>query len=178
MRIFHIRILLDSSKDIFRDIEIEETATFLDLHNTIIEAFKFSGMEMASFYKSNKDWDKGEEIALIDMMNDPDQEPIRAMSDTPLHELMHDTGDKMLYLYDFMRMWIFFVELVNEVDRRADVTYPEIVLWVGNAPAEDSKVATAMKVELLENDEDMFDSDYELDENDGGYENLNDSFDY
>ena len=71
MRIFHIRVLLDSSQDVFRDIEIEEKSTFLDLHNAIIESFKFSGMEMASFYKSNEYWDKGEEIALIDMMNDP-----------------------------------------------------------------------------------------------------------
>lgn len=177
MRIFHIRVLLDSSQDVFRDIEIEEKSTFLDLHNAIIEAFKFSGMEMASFYMSNEHWDKGEEIALIDIMNDPDQEPVRAMSETPIHELMHTPGDKMLYLYDFMRMWIFYVELINEVERRPDVTYPEIVLWVGNAPAENSKVAGPMQADF-EGDDDMIDSDYGFDEDDEGFEHYDDSFEY
>jgi len=132
---------------------------------------------MASFYESNEHWDKGEEIALIDMMDDPDQEPVRAMSDTPIHELMHDEGDKMLYLYDFMRMWIFYVELINEVERRADVTYPEIVLWVGNAPAENSKVAGPMQVDF-EEDDNMIDSDYGFDEDDGGFEHYDDPFEY
>lgn len=177
MRVFHIRVLLDSTQDVFRDIEIEEKSTFLDLHNSIIEAFKFSGMEMASFYQSNEYWDKGEEIALIDMMNDPDQEPVRAMSETPIHELMHNPGDKMLYLYDFMRMWIFYVEFINEVERRPDVNYPEIVLWVGNAPAEDSKEAGPMQVDFEEGDK-MIDSDYGFDEDDGGFESYDDSFEY
>ncbi len=177
MRIFHIRILLDNREDVFRDIEIEETSTFLDLHNTIIEAFKFSGMEMASFYDSNDDWDKGEEIALMDMMSDPDQDPVRAMSETGLNEFFKTAGNKMLYLYDFMRLWIFYVELIAVVGKRDEITYPEIILWVGKAPAEDSKDTGAMKIDM-EEDGNIIDSDYGFDEEDGGYEQFDDSFEY
>ena len=176
MRVFHIRILLDSSEDIFRDIEIEEGTTFFELHESLIEAFGFSGLEMASFYKSNEYWDKGEEIVLMDTMKDPDQHTVRAMSETPLHEMFRAPGDKMLYLYDFMRMWIFYVEFIGVVDRKPDVTYPQIVLWVGNAPAEDSKSGESMEF-LSEDDEDIFEDDYDFD-NESGYESYDDSFGY
>lgn len=92
MRIFHFRILMDNAPDVFRDIEIRESSSFLELHDTIMKAFSFSGMEMASFYASNDDWDKGEEIALMDMMDDIGTEPVRAMSDTLLSEMMEEVG--------------------------------------------------------------------------------------
>lgn len=176
MRVFHIRILLDSSEDIFRDIEIEESASFFELHESLIEAFGFSGLEMASFYKSNEYWDKGEEIVLMDTMKDPDQPSVRAMSEIPLHEMFRAPEDKMLYLYDFMRMWIFYVELIEIVDRKPDVTYPQVVLWVGNAPAEDSKSVESMKFDSDDGD-DMYEDDYDFDD-DSGYEPYDDSFEY
>ena len=49
--IYRFRIIFDSKKDdIFRDIEIEATATFEEFHNAITQAFGFGGSEMASFY--------------------------------------------------------------------------------------------------------------------------------
>lgn len=176
MRVFHIRILLDSSQDIFRDIEIEEGTSFLELHESIYAAFGFSGLEMASFYKSNEYWDKGEEIVLMDTMKDPDQQTVRSMAETPLHEMLRDPGDKMLYLYDFMRMWIFYVEFIEVVDRKPETTYPQVVLWVGNAPAEDSKSIESLAFGS-EDDEDIFEDDYDFDD-ESGHEPYDDSFGY
>ena len=53
--IYRFRIILDhdSEGDIFRDIEIRETDSMEDLHNTINQAFGFDGTEMASFYVSD-----------------------------------------------------------------------------------------------------------------------------
>lgn len=164
MKIFRLRILLDDSDDVFRDIEIEKDASFLDLHEIILKAFNFSGLEMASFYKSNEYWDKGEEIVQMDTMKDPDQNTVRSMAETPLHEMMRQKGDKMLYLYDFMRMWIFYIELMEEVESKKDVAYPQVVLWVGNAPAEDSKSSESITFTI--DDEDDFyndDDDDDLD---------------
>lgn len=175
MRIFHLRILLDNSEDVFRDIEIADIASFLDLHEIIIEAFEFSGLEMASFYQSNEYWDKGEEIVQMDTMKDPDQNTVRSMAETPIHEMMHEEGDKMLYLYDFMRMWIFYIELLGEVKPRPEAQYPEVVLWVGKAPAEDSKSGDSLI--FTAEDEDDFDMNDDFDMDDD-YEAYDDSYDY
>ena len=67
--IYRFRIVLDndSEDDIFREIEIRETDTFEDLHNTITQSFGFDGSEMASFYVSDDEWNQGEEISIFDM---------------------------------------------------------------------------------------------------------------
>ena len=63
------RILLDSHKneEVFHDILVSEDENFESLFKSIIEAFEFRGDQMASFYVSNENWDKGEEISLIDL---------------------------------------------------------------------------------------------------------------
>ena len=40
---------------------------------SIIEAFEFRGDQMASFYVSNENWDKGEEISLLDLSEEEDK---------------------------------------------------------------------------------------------------------
>ena len=59
--IYRIRVILDLAEDdVFRDIEINETATLEDLHNVITHSFGFLGNEMASFYRSNDQWEQGD----------------------------------------------------------------------------------------------------------------------
>jgi len=163
MKIYHFRVLLDTSQDIFRDIEIAEDAYFSALHAMIVKAFSFSGNEMASFYISNEMWDKGEEIAMIDLMDDTDQLPLRSMDTTKLDDLLGNVGDKMLYVYDFLRMWIFFVELVSVKAADPEVTYPTVVLLVGIAPAEDSRENAGPMVVEFAND-DMYNDEGDIDE--------------
>lgn len=172
MNILQFRVVVDNTDGIFRDIQIARTANFQEFHDAIISAFGFSGMEMASFYISNDEWDKGEEIALMDIMADPGEDPVRIMADTAMNELVGSVGDKMLYLYDFMRMWIFYVELVSTTEEITDITYPNVSLSVGIAPAEDSKEdAGPMKIEMEEGSE-MFGDEPE----DEGYESYEDPY--
>lgn len=138
MEIYRFRVLLDNADNVFRDIEVGSEAPISDLHEAIIEAFGFSGREVSSFFLSNEEWDKGEEIALMDF-SEPGMDTVRTMADTPVSEAAREKGDKLLYLYDFLRMWIWYVELI-EIGEAADgVTYPRTVLSVGDAPPESSK---------------------------------------
>jgi hypothetical protein len=172
MKIYHFRVLLDSGQDIFRDIQIAENANFLDLHNAIVTSFSFSGSEMASFYMSNEDWDKGEEIALMDVMDETIQEPLRTMDRTAINHLLHHQGDKMLYVYDFLRMWIFYVELVGVQDPEENKTYPQTVLVVGNAPKEDSRESAGpMPVDF---EDDLYGDDDDFDDTGEDFESLDD----
>ena len=69
--IYRFRIILDAEDDIFRDIELESSSTFEDLHNTIIQSFGMSGHEMATFYVTDEEWNQGEAIALTICLKNP-----------------------------------------------------------------------------------------------------------
>ena len=51
------RVLLDSDRneEVFRDILINDSDNFESFYTAIINAFRFQGEEMASFYVSNDD---------------------------------------------------------------------------------------------------------------------------
>ena len=106
--IYHFRLILDTKEDVFRDIALEETDNFEDFHNAITQAFGFGGSEMAIFYESDEEWKQGDSISLFDIGD----ESVRRMSDTPLNSVFPDVS-KMLYVYDFLNLWTFFIELIE-----------------------------------------------------------------
>ena len=67
-------------------------------------------MEMASFYLSNDQWDKGEEITLFPMQIDDEQTNSKSMEETTLNEIFNQGIQKILYLHDFLNMNIFYIE--------------------------------------------------------------------
>ncbi len=138
MEVYRFRVLIDQAEHVFRDIDIACDATFLHLHEAIIASFHFSGREMASFYLSDDEWNKGDEIALMDM-HDVGEDGIYTMDQSVLRELLDGKGSKMLYLYDFLRMWIFFVELIEVRSIQPDEQLPIVVLSVGKSPNEYDK---------------------------------------
>jgi len=158
------RVLLDSKDkhEIFRDILIDEKDHFESFYTAILDSYQFTSDQMASFYMSNSSWDKGYEISLFDMAygEDPDQILPGVMSKCLLKNFVKEDDQKMILVHDFLRMWIFLIELI-EVTAEAPA-HPKTVLSVGNAPAEDSKSPEAedlsFETELDDNadDEDEF----------------------
>jgi hypothetical protein len=135
VNIFKFRVIVDTEADVFRDIEIETDATFEELHRSILDAFDFEEGEMASFYMSNESWEKGLEIPLMEMGSDARL----SMKSTKLSDMLSKPSDKVLYVYDFMRMWIFYVELMEVKKDKPSTIYPRVALVYGEAPAQDSK---------------------------------------
>lgn len=166
MRIYRFRILLDYKQSVFRDIELGADAHFSDLHNAIIEAFAFTGIEMASFYMSDDDWNKGDEISLMDVHDPYEGGDSRTMDETLLSDMLDKEGEKMLYVYDFMKLWIFYVELVSVVNEIPATTYPRVVLVVGDAPTEDSRKSADPMVVEMDGDNPNIDPDLDFDESD------------
>ena len=60
-----IRIVADTQEDIFADLRIHKENNFLKIHDFLVENFHLDKLEMSSFFYSNDDWDKGEEITLM-----------------------------------------------------------------------------------------------------------------
>ncbi len=133
MAVYRFRIIIEDHEDVFREIEIKSTQTFEDLHKKIQEAFKFDASQLASFYMSDDSWRKGKEITLMDMSED-DQEKTPIMSKSILADYIDDPHQKIIYIFDFLAMWTFYLELVKIQKDDPKVTYPQIVRSVGAAP--------------------------------------------
>lgn len=133
--IYRFRAILDheNKEDIFRDIEIRKTDTFEDLHNVLTQSFGFDGSEMASFYVSNDDWHQGQEIALFDMGQNED---IRMMNETIIEDVLDEDNTKLIYIYDFLNMWTFLVELGEIVEEARGTDYPNLLFVCGQVPSE------------------------------------------
>ena len=84
MDILKIRIVLDHEEQVFRDIEIENQGSMEDLHEAILASFNIPNDQMASFYESDEHWEKGPEIALMDMGTS--DEPVRLMSESMIEK--------------------------------------------------------------------------------------------
>ena len=133
--IYRFRAILDhdQKEDIFRDIEIRKTDTFEDLHNVLTQSFGFDGSEMASFYISNDQWEQGQEIALFDMGQNTN---IKMMNETIVEELINEDNNKLIYIYDFLNMWTFLIELGEIVEEAQGTDYPNLMFVCGQVPSE------------------------------------------
>ncbi len=131
--IYRFRVILDNDvdDDVFRDLEIQETDTLEDLHNIITQSFGFDGTEMASFYLSDNQWNQGEEISLFDLSEDTSA---RLMSGTVIKNVVFEMQTKLIYVYDFLSMWTFFVELAEIVEESPGVDYPNLMFVHGQIP--------------------------------------------
>ncbi len=135
VNIYKFRVIVDTETDVFRDIEIETDSTFEQLHAAILDAFDFDEGEMASFYMSNESWEKGLEIPLLEMGSEKEL----SMRTTKLSDMLSKPSEKVLYVYDFLRMWIFYIELVEVKKDKPSTIYPRVALVYGDAPSQDDK---------------------------------------
>lgn len=130
--IYKFRAILDAEEDIFRDIAIAEDDSLEDLHNALVNAFGFDGNEIASFYTCDDKWNQDEEISLFDTGDNPGEQKI--MGDYQLNELLDRDSTKIIYVYDFMNMWTFLVELAAIEEAEAGATYPDLLFSHGEMP--------------------------------------------
>ena len=177
VNIFKFRVIIDTEQDVFRDIEIETDSTFEQLHEAVLDAFDFESGEMASFYMSNEQWEKGLEIPLMDMAGDA----ALSMKSTKLSDMLSKPSEKVLYVYDFMRMWIFYVELMEVKKDAPSTIYPRVALVYGDAPSQDSKEMDLFGTEFSEEEftemHGDVDGEEERDEDEDMFESGEDYFD-
>ncbi len=159
--IYKIRIILDAQEDIFRDLEIESDSSLEELHNTITQAFGFLGEEMASFYTCDENWVQDEEIPLYDLRENEGE--TRLMRNTPLKEVLYEESPKMLYVYDFLNMWTFFVELADVAQPEDGRSYPNLLFSFGELPESPPEKRF---------EADPGEEDFDLDEPFGNYDDM------
>ena len=161
--IYKFRAILDAEEDIFRDIAIQEEDTLEDLHNALVNAFGFDGKEIASFYTCDDQWNQEEEISLFDTGDVQGEQKI--MNDYSLNQLLGKDQTKIIYVYDFINMWTFLVELASVEEGILGVTYPNLLFSHGVLPdvapekefeTENEDFYAEFEDDLDEDDLDMF----------------------
>jgi hypothetical protein len=128
---YKIRVILDTKEDVIRTLTVNNAINLEELHLFIAKSFGFNGQEMASFYRSNNEWNQGEEIPLFNMSEFGDA---ISMSTCILKETLPSTNDKLIYVYDFFKMWSFYVEVVDSNNEL--LSEPKVIMSIGEIPDE------------------------------------------
>jgi len=131
--LYKIRVYLEADReDVYRDIEIQDTASLEDLHNVIIQSFDFDGLEMASFFLTDEELNQGFEIPLFSM--DETIENNNVMSKTLLNDVLSKESPNLLYIYDYLSMWRFLIGLQDTGEEAPGLEYPQVVYAQGIRP--------------------------------------------
>ncbi|MDR0833632.1 MAG: hypothetical protein LBN93_05530 [Candidatus Symbiothrix sp.] len=138
--IYRFILVSDEVDDFRRDITIDSDATFLTLHEAILDAVNYEKDQITSFFICNDDWEKQTEITLIDMGSDFEEDSY-IMESTCLSELLDEELQKLLYVFEPLTDRCFFMEL-KEIIPGNNQDQPQVVKSEGNPPKQSSPEET------------------------------------
>jgi hypothetical protein len=167
--VYKFVILSDEVDDFRRDIVIDSDATFLELHNAILDSVNYTKDQMTSFFICDDGWNKETEITLVEMDTSSEVDNY-VMDTTRLGDLLEYEKQRLLYVFEFLTERSFFMEL-REIITGKSLEKAECIKSKGNPPAqvtefEDFDVKTTTTT--IDPDNDFFDNDddFNLDEYD------------
>jgi hypothetical protein len=142
MALYRFRITFEDYDDIVREIDVKSNQTFQDLHHAIHKSTGYNPEYPSSFYISNDQWIKGEEITYLPNQRRQDR-GVSLMEKVKLSSFIDDPHQKFYYTFNFDRPFDFHVELMKIIlDEDAKATYPQVVKSVGEAPKQFGNVFT------------------------------------
>ncbi|MFD2873877.1 hypothetical protein ACFS5N_15455 [Mucilaginibacter ximonensis] len=143
MALYRFRVTFEDYDDVTREIDIKSTQTFEDLHRAIHKSTGYNPEYPSSFYVSNDQWIKGEEVTFLPNQRRIDR-GVALMEKVKLSSRIDDPHQKFYYTFNFDRPFDFHVELMKIIlDENPNTTYPAIVKSVGDAPRQFVTVADA-----------------------------------
>ena len=157
-----LRVTLECNEDVIRELIIDENLTLEELHRSITKNFNLNDFEMASFFQTDSDLNLGKEITLYDTSEKPEESLV--MNQVIISTLLYSSETQLIYVYDFLKMWRFYVQYIEKV-----ATIESANLYsIGKMPIEAPKVhfesvKTTGKFDPFEESFDDFDefNDYE-----------------
>ena len=134
MALYRFRITFEDYDDVVREIDVKSNQTFEDLHRAIHKSTGYNSDYPSSFYISNDQWNKGEEITFMPNQKRIDR-GVALMDKVKLLSYIDDPHQKFYYTFNFDRPFDFHVELMKIILTDAPgVTYPAVTRSVGEAP--------------------------------------------
>ncbi|MBV8389713.1 MAG: hypothetical protein JO080_07935 [Mucilaginibacter sp.] len=134
MAVYRFRVAFEDYDDVVREIDIKSNQTFEDFHRAIHQAIGYKCEYPSSFYVSNDQWIKGEEITFMPNQRRIDR-GIVLMEKVKLSSRIDDPHQKFYYTFNFDRPFDFHIELLKIIlDETPGTTYPAVVRSNGEAP--------------------------------------------
>lgn len=130
--LFHFVILSGESEDFVREINIDSDSTFLDFHEIIQDSVDYDKSQIASFFISDENWDKGSEITLLKMDNHSNSDEL-IMDQIKLIDYLKEPKARLIYQFDFFSNRGFFIELLSVSDG-ITLDKPSVVKAAGIVP--------------------------------------------
>ena len=131
--VLKFRLISDEVKDFVRDIEILAEQTFYDLHSCIVENFHYDKSQLASFFLTNREWEKLQEFTLFDMSENGRSHTI-LMDRAVLKDYITDAKQRLLYVFDVFNERLIFLELTGMIKERGKEKYPQVTHSTGHPP--------------------------------------------
>lgn len=152
------RIILNVEEDVLRDIITDSNITLIEFSKIISSEFGFDSSEISTFHHSNENWEQLDEIKIFKI-----DEEDKIMDKTPISNFFISKGDKLIFIYDFLNYWTFFIELYDlDESIKMDKTY-ECLNSIGEVPeVAPPDIFNINNDELMDNDpidDDLIDYD-------------------
>ena len=119
---------------LYRDIEIESTASLYSLALAITHAFGFDFDHAFGFFSRLTGRVFASPIRYELFADDAIGGGSRSVRDTAVADAFPRLGSKMLFLFDYGDEWRFRVEVVGRGEAAAGTAYPRVAASAGKAP--------------------------------------------
>src|ERR1700712_254145 len=134
MALYRFKVNFEDYDEVMREIDVKSNQTFEDLHRAIHQSTGYNGEYPSSFYISNDQWIKGEEITYLPNQRRIDR-GVALMEKIKLSNRIDDPHQKFYYTFNFDRPFDFHVELMKIIlDETPGVIYPAVIKSTGEAP--------------------------------------------
>lgn len=137
--IYRFVIISDEVSDFRRDIEIDASATFLQLQNAILASVGYKSDEVTRFLLTDEKWRPKQEILLVDMGLTKSDEELYLMEETALDDLLEEEGDRLLFNFDLIGDRYFYMEL-REIRLNEYLKEARVVRAKGEPPVQESNI--------------------------------------
>lgn len=165
MHVYTFRVVVEDVDDFYADIEVAANQNFEDFHNALVELADLKGNEMASFYFCDSSWKKKKEISLIDLSDQEEDEEVEGklqtaiMKESVLAKCIDDPHQRIMYVYDFLRMITFYIELKKISESQKGVTYPRVIAKYGELPKSGTPLQPKSSLGFDEDGIEIYDED-------------------
>ncbi len=166
MIIYKFKTSFEDYDDFLREIELRADQTFEDFHQAILGNLGLDPGMLASFFICDHRFRKQKEIQLTDIdpaapvgeEEEEDEAPgtesnVLLMHECFLKDYIDDPHQRLLFVYDYLNRWTFYIELVKIMPAGKNQTYPRFSKSRGPVPLE--LVATPKQIPGVETPKDF-----------------------
>jgi len=172
MLIYKFKISFEDQTDFLREIALRADQTFEDFHQALLGNLGLDPGMLASFYLCDYRFRKLKEIRLAET-NSVTEEGHTAplMQDAVMKDYIYDPHQRLLFVYDSLNQWTFYIEMVKIQQADKNTVYPAFTRREGGVPRE--LTATPKQLPGVEPEKDFrFAEDQETPEDLSGFDQV------